>query len=61
MLVLAWDPIMLVIIISISISIPHYTSCQDGIKDRKSKDLVCSSRGKELIDLCIAGNAYIKW
>ena len=37
------------------ISIPHYTSCQD----RKSKDLVCSTRGKELIDLCIAGNLHI--
>ena len=38
---------------------PHYTTCDGNIKYRNSKDLVCTPRGKDLIDSCVASNLYI--
>ena len=44
---------------NIYISVPHYTACNDNIKYRNSKDLTCTTRGKEFIDLCVASNLHI--
>ena len=41
------------------IYVPHYTPCVGNIKYLNSKDLVCTPRGKELIDSCVASNLYI--
>ena len=41
------------------ISVPHYTACNCNIEYRNSKDLSCTPRGKELIDLCVLHLTYI--
>ena len=41
------------------VSMPHSTACSGNTEDRNGKDLVCTTRGGELIDLCLASYLYI--
>ena len=41
------------------VSMPHFTAFSGNTEYRNSKDLVCTPRGKELIDLCFASYLYI--
>ena len=41
------------------IYVPHYPTCDGNIKYRTRKDVVCTPRRKELVDVCVASNMYI--